>query len=97
MEPAFEIPVGTGSVNPTDTIVDTHAISESGIGRVLWLYSVEVENVRMGNDYNSYLWEVAVTVRQNVPIERSPVTCRLVRWLALDETTLERTNVSSTP
>jgi hypothetical protein len=51
---------------------------------VLWLYSVEVENVRIGNDYNSYLVEIAVTVRQNVAETQQPVVCRLVRWLTLE-------------
>ena len=77
MEPAFDVPVGS---DRADIIPDTHAVSAGNLANVLWLYSVEVNPI---DDYG-YLVEIAVTVRQNVSENRRPVTCRLVRWLALE-------------
>ena len=77
MEPAFDVTVG---LNREDFILDTHAVSEGNVADVLWLYSVEVNPI----DDDGYLVEIAITVRQNVPENRRPVTCRLVRWLALE-------------
>lgn len=78
MEPAFDIPVGTGSVSQTDVVADTHAFVEGNSGAALWLYSVEIVYLE------DYLVEIAVIVRQNVAEERQPLVCRLVRWLALE-------------
>jgi len=80
MTPVFNVPVGS---DRTDTVLDTNAASQGSTSAVLWLYSVEVNEVpaSFGVDY---LVEIAVTVRQNVPERQRPVICRLVRWLALE-------------
>jgi len=78
MEPAVDIPVGTGSIIQTDVVADTHAFVEGNTAIALWLYSVEVVYLE------DYLVEIAVTVRQNVAEERHSLVCRLVRWLALE-------------
>ena len=77
MEPAFDVPVST-YVDPSDIIMDTHAISDGNAGEVLWFYSLDVVEI------DDYLIELAVTVRQNVADERRSATCRLVRWLAFE-------------
>lgn len=86
MESAFDVPVSNLSTR-NDEIADTNVISSGGTGNVLWLYSLEVNDI---DDYG--LVELAVTVRQNLPEESRPAVCRLVRWQALepeeeDETT----------
>jgi type II secretory pathway pseudopilin PulG len=60
MTPVFDVPVGS---DRTDIVVDTNAISQGSTSAVLWLYSVEVNEVpaSFGVDY---LVEIAVTVRQ---------------------------------
>ena len=86
MEPAFEIPVGSGyTANQADIVSDTHAVSEGNINDVLWLYSIEIVNVQndFADSFGDYLIEIAVTVRQNGEMRR-PVVCRLVRWIALE-------------
>ena len=77
MEPVFDAPV-SAFVNRSDTIADTHALSEGNISDVLWVYSLEVL------DLDDYLIEIAVTVRQNIADERRSAVCRLVRWLAIE-------------
>ena len=77
LESAFDVPVSI-HVNQSDTIMDTHAISDGNTNAVLWFYSLEV------SDIDDYLVEVAVTVHQNMAEERRPAVCRLVRWLALE-------------
>ena len=83
MEPAFEVPVGLMSTNPSDVVTDTHAVSPGSTSDVLWLYSLDVV------DIDDYLVEIAVTVRRNLPDVRRPVVCRLVRWLALEPEPVE--------
>ena len=80
MTPMFDVPVGS---DRTDIIMDTHAVSEGSASTVLWLYSIEVNEVpaSFGIDF---LVEIAVTVRQHVPAGQRPVACRLVRWLAIE-------------
>ena len=77
MEPAFDVPVST-FVNPSDVIMDTHAIADGNANEILWFYSLEIVEI------DDYLIEIAVTVRQNVADERRSATCRLVRWLAFE-------------
>ena len=80
MTPVFNVPIGS---DRTDVIMDTHAVVEGSTSTVLWFYSIEVNEVpaSFGVDF---LVELAVTVRQNVPVGQRPVVCRLVRWLALE-------------
>jgi len=77
-EPAFDVPISNSTLM-TDEVVDTHAADVNDTGGSLWVYSLEI------NDIDEYgLVEIAVTVRQNLPEERRPIACRLVRWMALD-------------
>jgi hypothetical protein len=80
MTPVFNVPVGS---DRADVVMDTHAVFEGSTSTVLWLYSIEVNEVpaSFGVDF---LVEIAVTVRQNVPVGQRPVVCRLVRWFALE-------------
>lgn len=78
MESASEKPV-TDLATPGDTIADTNVVSASGAGDILWVYSLDVSEI---DEYG--LMELAVTVRRNLPEEQRPVSCRLVRWLALE-------------
>jgi len=80
MTPVFDVPVGS---DRSDIIMDTHAISEGSTSTVLWLYSIEVNEVPASFGIE-FLVEIAVTVRQYVPAGQRPVVCRLVRWLALE-------------
>ena len=88
MEPVFEVPVGLQTTNQLDIVQDTHAVSEGNVAGALWLYSLEITDIDIVYDANDneigYLVEVAVTVRRNLPNERRPVVCRLVRWVALE-------------
>ena len=88
MEPAFEVQVVLQTTNPLDRVQDTHAVSLESVADVLWLYSLEIADIDTVYDLDEneigYLVEIAVTVRRNLPRERQPVVCRLVRWLALD-------------
>ena len=77
MEPAFDVPIST-YVDPSDMIMDTHAISAGNASEVLWFYSLEVM------DIDDYLVEIAVTVRPNAAEGRQSAVCRLVRWLAFE-------------
>lgn len=77
MESAFDVPV-TNMSSRNDELVDSNVVSAGGVGDVLWLYTLEV------TDIDDNLVELAVTVRQNLSEENSPVACRLVRWLALE-------------
>ena len=80
MEPAFDIPVsGSNAVLMTDEVLDTHALDTTDTGSPLWVYSLEINEI---DEYG--LAEIAVTVRQNLPEERRPIACRLVRWMALE-------------
>ena len=88
LEPVFDMPVGLQTTNSLDIVQDSHAVSEGNLGDVLWLYSLEVVDIDIvydadGNEIGS-LVEVAVTVRRNLPEERRPVVCRLVRWFAIE-------------
>jgi type II secretory pathway pseudopilin PulG len=83
MESAFDVPV-TNAVNGNDTIADTNAVTEGSLSGILWLYTLEITNLD-----DDGLVELAVTVRQNLPEEQQPVTCRLVRWFAIEPETEE--------
>jgi len=76
----FDLPVGLNTTNQLDIVADTHAD--------LWLYSLEVVEIDVLYDVDDneigYLVEIAATVRRNLPEERRPVACRLVRWFAMD-------------
>ena len=80
LEPVFDLPVGLNTTNQLDIVADTHAD--------LWLYSLEVVEIDVLYDVDDneigYLVEIAATVRRNLPEERRPVACRLVRWFAMD-------------
>jgi type II secretory pathway pseudopilin PulG len=80
MTPVFNVPVGSDRM---DIIMDTHAVFEGSTSTVLWLYSIEVNEVpaAFGGDF---LVEIAVTVQQNVSAGQRPIACRLVRLLALE-------------
>jgi len=88
MTPVFEIPVGLATTNQLDIVQDTHAVSSGNAADALWLYSLEVVEIDGAHDLDGnelgYLVEIAVTVRRNLPAERRPIVCRLVRWVALD-------------
>ena len=88
MEPAFDVPVGLATTNQSDVVMDTHAVSPGNAADVLWLYSLDVLDIDIVYDFDNnaigYLVELAVTVRRNLPAERRPAVCRLVRWIALD-------------
>ena len=91
MTPVFEMQVGLQTTNPLDIVEDTHAVTQGNVADSPWLYSLDIVNVDVVYDLEeneiAYLVEIAVTVRRNLPIERRPVTCRLVRWLALEPET----------
>lgn len=59
-----------------DDILDSNVVSD---GQTNWLYSLEIVDI---DDYG--LVELAVTVRQNLSEENKPISCRLVRWFALE-------------
>jgi len=88
MEPVFDMPVGLATANHLNRVQDTHAVSPGNVADVLWLYSLDVVEIDIVYDVEDneigYLVELAVTVRRNLPTERRPVVCRLVRWVALD-------------
>ena len=78
MEQAYDVPIGSYyTVHPADVVYDTHALSDS-TSEVPWSYSVYVM------DFDDYLIEVTVEVRQNPPENPRAVACRLVRWFALE-------------
>ena len=77
-EPAFDVPI-SNSMLMTDEVPDTHAADVSDTGGSLWVYSLEINEI---DEYG--LIEIAVTVRQNLPEERRPIACRLVRWMSLE-------------
>jgi hypothetical protein len=82
METVIDAPVISGTYgNRTDIIEDTHAVAQGDTSVVLWNYSIEILDVP---ELSDYLVKVSVEVRQNVPEGRRAVTCRLVRWLALE-------------
>ena len=88
METAFEVPVGLQTNNMLDIIPDTHAVAPGNVAEILWHYWLEVVEIDTvydleGNEI-SYLVEIAVTVRRNLPEIRNPAVCRLVRWIALE-------------
>jgi type II secretory pathway pseudopilin PulG len=83
MESAFDVPI-TNSANLNDTISDTNAVTEGSLSEILWHYTLEITNLD-----DDGLTELAVTVRQNLPEEQQPVTCRLVRWFAVEPETEE--------
>ena len=95
MEPAFEVPVGLQTTNLLDIVQDTHAVSLDNVADILWHYSLDIADIDTVYDLEDneigYLVEIAVTVRRNLPRERQPVVCRLVRWLALDPIVEEET------
>ena len=78
MEPAFDVPISNSTLM-TDEVLDTRAADLNDTGGSLWVYSLEINEI---DEYG--LVEIAVTVRQNLPEERRPIGCRLVRWLALE-------------
>ena len=78
MEPVFDVPI-SNSQSLTDEVLDTHAADVNDSGGSLWVYSLEINEI---DEYG--LVELAVTVRQNLPDERRPIACRLVRWMALE-------------
>ena len=88
MEPVFEMPVGLQTTNQLGIVQDTHAVSPGNVADVLWVYSLEIVDIDIVYDLDeneiAYLVEITVTVRRNLPVERKPVTCRLVRWLTLE-------------
>ncbi len=55
---------------------DTNAGTASSRSEPRWYYSVEVYSASEDG-----LLEVVITVRQNSPNERRPVTCRMLRWM----------------
>ena len=88
MSPVFDMPVGLQATNLLDIVEDTHATTAGNVAASPWLYSLDVVDIDVvydleGNEI-AYLVEIAVTVRRNLPLERRPVTCRLVRWLAVE-------------
>jgi len=95
MEQAFEVPVGLQTTNLLDRVQDTHAVSLGDVTDTLWLYSLDITDIDIVYDLADneigYLVEIAVTVRRNLPSERQPVVCRLLRWLALDPVMEEET------
>jgi prepilin-type N-terminal cleavage/methylation domain-containing protein len=92
MEAATDVPVNSRMSLNDDEILDTNAVVQGSLGDILWSYSLEVETV---DDYG--LVQLAVTVRQNLPVEQQPAVCRLVRWFALEpeEETAATSNTST--
>ncbi|MDR2115695.1 MAG: hypothetical protein LBP87_04875, partial [Planctomycetaceae bacterium] len=86
MESAFDVPITNtnASANVNDTISDTNVVTEGSLGEILWKYTLEITDLD-----DDGLIELAVTVRQNLPEEQQPVTCRLVRWFAVEPETEE--------
>ena len=76
METVVDAPI-SNSLLMTDEIPDTYAADVNDTGGSLWVYSLEITEI---DEYG--LVEIAVTVRQNLPEERRPIACRLVRWMA---------------
>jgi hypothetical protein len=88
METAFEVPIGLQTNNLLDIIPDTHAVAPGNVADILWHYWLEVVDLDIVYDLErneiSYLVEIAVTVRRNLPDIRNPAVCRLVRWIAFE-------------
>jgi hypothetical protein len=87
MEQAIQVPIGLQTLSPLDIVEDTHALS-ANVTNVLWYYDLEIVDIDIAYDIEgseiAYLVEIAVTVRRNLPEAKQPVTCRLVRWFALE-------------
>ncbi|MGL4595546.1 MAG: type IV pilus modification PilV family protein [Thermoguttaceae bacterium] len=66
----------------SDLISDTNAISAGISGEPLWVYTLDVRPVDVYTTECAELLEIAVTVRQNRPIEQRPTACHLVKWFA---------------
>ncbi|MDR1480226.1 MAG: prepilin-type N-terminal cleavage/methylation domain-containing protein [Planctomycetaceae bacterium] len=79
MKPVVDTPVTNQTIR-NDTIEDTGVISEGDANDVLWLYSIDVNNV---SDTENLI-EIGITVTQNPAKTSHPVRCYLVRWL-IDE------------
>lgn len=63
-----------------DTIEDTGVINEGNSNDVLWLYSIDVNNVEDTDN----LVELGITVTQNPSHTSQPVRCYLVRWILVE-------------
>ncbi|MDR2641357.1 MAG: type II secretion system GspH family protein [Planctomycetaceae bacterium] len=79
MKPTTDVPI-TNRNNYNDTIEDTGIINNGDSNDVLWLYSIDVNNV--GETEN--LIELGITVTQNPARISNPVRCYLVRWLIVE-------------
>jgi prepilin-type N-terminal cleavage/methylation domain-containing protein len=79
MNPAADVPV-TNRTEYNDTIEDTGVINEGDANDILWLYSIDVNNV--GDSEN--LIELGITVTQNPARTTNPVRCYFVRWLIVE-------------
>ena len=77
-----EITAGLLEPDPVAGVPFARDYSEGGIGGIVgddeiaWLYSIDVEQVD-----DEGLVAVRVTVVQDLPQEKSPVKCELVRWI----------------
>ncbi|MDR1291360.1 MAG: prepilin-type N-terminal cleavage/methylation domain-containing protein [Planctomycetaceae bacterium] len=80
MKPVVDTPV-TSRTFSNDVIEDTDVISEGNANDVLWLYSIDINNV----DNSENLIELSITVTQNPAKTDNPVRCYLVRWIIVEE------------
>jgi prepilin-type N-terminal cleavage/methylation domain-containing protein len=79
MKAATDVPI-TNSSNYNDTIEDTGIVNEGNANDVLWLYSIEINNI--GDSEN--LIELGITVTQNPARTNNPIRCYLVRWIIVE-------------
>ncbi|MDR2344692.1 MAG: hypothetical protein LBE18_01360 [Planctomycetaceae bacterium] len=84
MKSVTDIPLTnqTSSSNSSysDKIEDTAVINEGNANDVLWLYSIDVNNV----EDTENLIELGITVTQNPDRTRNPIRCYLVRWIFVE-------------
>jgi type II secretory pathway pseudopilin PulG len=79
MKSVTDVPITDSNYN--DTIRDTGVINEGNANDVLWLYSIEMNNVEDSDN----LIEFGITVTQNPARTNNPVRCYLVRWLIVEQ------------
>jgi prepilin-type N-terminal cleavage/methylation domain-containing protein len=66
--------------NYNDIIEDTGVVNEGNANDILWLYSIDVNNV----EDTENLVEIGITVTQNPARTSQPVRCYLVRWILVE-------------
>ncbi|NQU26576.1 MAG: prepilin-type N-terminal cleavage/methylation domain-containing protein [Candidatus Nealsonbacteria bacterium] len=66
----------TAGITAPDPVRDVQFELPVGDGKIAWVYSIDVMDIDEDG-----LVAVCVTVRQNLPPNKRPVTCSLIRWI----------------